>query len=426
MDGLTYLSDAAADALSKHKGLLTLNGLSYISEAAASGLGRHIGHLELRGLKYLSLAAAELLCLCPGSLYLDLTELSKSAELMAVLNRHPSIHAYPRDVSERTLNMLRAKEVAWDTFDDMDDCFFCFYSSEEWSFGDAFEKGLDLIKDAGCRPIHYVNLREIIDEPDEPDPGTAFLFGNEDQVNDRLRHLPNRILTVSVAEAFLKDSDSLDLKRFGAISPEAAELLRAFTGDVVDLSGLQELSDAAAESLSMLTCEELLLDGLSTLTDNAAESLSQFSGTLLLGVTSLSDSAAASLSRLKGNFNDLLYFAHLGDGDGHIELAERFGRDGDGMIAWPNIREISPNAAGGLVKSSGFLHLGLRCLSDATAEQLSGFDGDFFALDVTNLTEAAATSLAKCRGGLCLSDLITPPDTVVERLSKKNGELAAC
>lgn len=51
LDGLTNLSDAAAEILSKHQGDLSLGGLTSLSEAAAQSLTKHVRYLDLRGLK---------------------------------------------------------------------------------------------------------------------------------------------------------------------------------------------------------------------------------------------------------------------------------------------------------------------------------------------------------------------------------------
>ena len=56
---MTSLSDAAAEALSKHHGELSLSGLTSLSDAAAEALGRHKGGwLRLHCLETLSDAAA--------------------------------------------------------------------------------------------------------------------------------------------------------------------------------------------------------------------------------------------------------------------------------------------------------------------------------------------------------------------------------
>lgn len=79
IDGLTSLSDAAAQSLSKHEGDLSLEGLTELSDGAAESLGRHEGSLYLDGLTELSAAAAKSLK-HKGDLSLDgLASLSDAA-----------------------------------------------------------------------------------------------------------------------------------------------------------------------------------------------------------------------------------------------------------------------------------------------------------------------------------------------------------
>ena len=49
LNGLTTLSDAAAEALATHKGYLNLDGLTTLSAAAAKALAKHKGELWLHG-----------------------------------------------------------------------------------------------------------------------------------------------------------------------------------------------------------------------------------------------------------------------------------------------------------------------------------------------------------------------------------------
>ncbi len=53
LSGLTGLSDAAAESLSKHEGELDLGGLTTLSDAAAEILSKHEGELRLCGLESL-------------------------------------------------------------------------------------------------------------------------------------------------------------------------------------------------------------------------------------------------------------------------------------------------------------------------------------------------------------------------------------
>jgi hypothetical protein len=71
LDGLTELSDAAAESLSKCKGLVSLNGLTELSDAAAESLSKCKGDLYLNGLTQLSDAVAESLSKHKGGIELD-------------------------------------------------------------------------------------------------------------------------------------------------------------------------------------------------------------------------------------------------------------------------------------------------------------------------------------------------------------------
>ncbi len=104
LDGLTELSDAAAESLSNHKGRLNLDGLTKLSDAAAESLSNHKGFVDvieirtrsfgaleishdhrtpgmlcLGGVTKLSDVAAEAISKHKGSLFLGVTELSDAA-----------------------------------------------------------------------------------------------------------------------------------------------------------------------------------------------------------------------------------------------------------------------------------------------------------------------------------------------------------
>jgi hypothetical protein len=80
-DQFDTIDDAAAEALAKHEGELSLNGLTQLSDAAAKALAKHQGNdLFLDGLAQLGDAAAKALAKHRGSLYLNgLTQLSDAA-----------------------------------------------------------------------------------------------------------------------------------------------------------------------------------------------------------------------------------------------------------------------------------------------------------------------------------------------------------
>jgi len=83
LGGLTSLSDAAAEFLSKHEGDLSLYRLTSLSDAAAESLSKHEGALDLRGLTELSDAAAESLGKYKGELSLNKAAKKKPAKKTA-------------------------------------------------------------------------------------------------------------------------------------------------------------------------------------------------------------------------------------------------------------------------------------------------------------------------------------------------------
>ena len=86
--GLTSLSDAAAESLSKHEGALDLSGLTSLSDAAAESLARHKGDLVLELLSLHCKALAEkLINSDEEDLWLD-NLFSLSDDAAEVLARH--------------------------------------------------------------------------------------------------------------------------------------------------------------------------------------------------------------------------------------------------------------------------------------------------------------------------------------------------
>jgi len=92
--GLTELSDAAAESLSKHKGGLHFRGLTKLSDAAAESLSKHKGEVNLAGLTELSDAAAQSLSKYEGELGLQgLTSLSDAAA-HSLANKEPKLERW--------------------------------------------------------------------------------------------------------------------------------------------------------------------------------------------------------------------------------------------------------------------------------------------------------------------------------------------
>jgi predicted DNA-binding WGR domain protein len=102
LNGLTTLSDTAAEALSRHKGELYLNGLTSLTAAAAEALSKHKGKLNLSELKSLSNGVAEALSKHKGNMNLGgLTSLSNAAA--EALSKHQGGLDFPNTNEGDTL-----------------------------------------------------------------------------------------------------------------------------------------------------------------------------------------------------------------------------------------------------------------------------------------------------------------------------------
>jgi len=82
--GFTSIDDAAAKALAQHKGELSLGGLTSLSDAAAKALAQHKGYLSLGGLTSLSDVAAKALASHKGGMELSNLEEISDQGLLAL------------------------------------------------------------------------------------------------------------------------------------------------------------------------------------------------------------------------------------------------------------------------------------------------------------------------------------------------------
>jgi hypothetical protein len=260
LNGLTNLSDAAAETLGEHAGDISLDGLSGLSDAAAKSLGRHSYGLSLYGLTRLSDAAAGSLADHEESINLSY-DLSNLPNLVLVLSDDKAHSSLPGHVA------LLKKLVAGWRYDGYGFAFVAELADSAAKILAAFEIGLDLS-----------GLTELSDKS---------------------------------AESLSQHKGQLDLSGLTKLSDVAAESLGKHVGlprfkynsydhdklDGLDLSGLTKLSDSKIESLAKST-GRLNISGLKTISDGAAELLSKHDGVLVMnGLTKLSDAAALSLSK---------------------------------------------------------------------------------------------------------------------------------
>jgi|LakMenEpi03Aug12_release.lakeMendotaPanAssembly.Ray.scaffolds.fasta_scaffold70706_2 predicted DNA-binding WGR domain protein len=238
--GLTSLSDAAAESLSKHKGELNLSELTSLSDSSghvalagklASQKGEWEWELDLRGLTSLSDAAAEALSKHKGRLNLSgLTSLSDAAA--EALSKHKGdISFYNLKISDElhnpkgapgyvalALSLIRSG-ISFARCD--------YYDMGKWSLQDTpahinLAKGISMLKG-------YLELKELVNLSD----AAAEILSKHKGVL-RLEGLAN--LSDAAAEALSKHEGDLDLNGLESLSDAAAKSLSKHKGYLV-LSG---------------------------------------------------------------------------------------------------------------------------------------------------------------------------------------------
>jgi len=154
-----------------------------------------------------------------------------------------------------------------------------------------------------------------------------------------------KILTLTIAEQYLADSDSVELDSYSCIEDSAAAALAKFKGGL-DLSGLRSLSETAAQNLADHK-RALDLGGLKRLSHEAAYALRKHKGPLgLSGLTSLSDAAAKHLSEYAGS----VYLRGLDKIGAHAAAVLAANRD----VMFPF--HLRPEAADGALEAPGEVH----------------------------------------------------------------------
>jgi len=318
--GLTELSDAAAESLSKRPGHLSLNGLTKITDSAAEHLSKHEGGvLWLNGLNELSDAAAESLSKHEGCRRRLLQKSDRSIPTSLAYTLHPS------PLPETGLSLYGLKFLSDAAAESLSKRKDELYLKGLTSLSDAaaeslskhkgylYLKGLTSLSDAAAESLSKhkggLNLGGLTELSDAAAESLSKCEGNcEVDLNDLPASAAQIFrdawfhLSQEIAQQFLKDEDSVNLDDFTSIEDAAAKSFSEYEG-YLSLDGLTSLSDAAAESLSKHK-GNLSLDGLTELSDAAAESLSKHKDELSLnGLTKLSDAAAESLSKHKGSLS---------------------------------------------------------------------------------------------------------------------------
>ena len=205
LDGLSSLSDIAVVALSKQKGELIL-GLTSLSAGAAEALSKHEGVLKLWGLTSLSTIAAEALSKHKGELcFQGLTSLSDAAAKALSKHKGDMVVGSLRTLSDSPGHIALATKLA---------------SQETWFF-----------------PLG--NLTSLSD-------------GAAEALSKRKGYISFYYMTSlsdGAAEALSKHEGELYLGYLESLSYAGAEALSKHKGDL-DLRNLYSLSEDAAEALS--------------------------------------------------------------------------------------------------------------------------------------------------------------------------------
>ena len=257
LSGLTTLSDAAAESLSKHEGgNLSLSRLRTLSDAAAESLSKHEGNLKLLGLTSLSDAAAESLANHVGNI--EIPDLHKFSDLVLVLSDDKAHLSLPGHLA------LLKKLVACRRHLDL--------------------SGLTHLTDTAAKYLgKHKGLLDLSGLTDLSDASASSLSKHEGLPSYRYNRYDEFKL------------DGLDLRGLTKLSDSKTESLAKSTGRL-NISGLKTISAGAAELLSKHD-GVLVMDGLTKLSDVVALSLSKHELHLeLRGITTISDTAARSLA----------------------------------------------------------------------------------------------------------------------------------
>ncbi|MGI9469174.1 MAG: hypothetical protein ACR2OA_18795 [Rubripirellula sp.] len=365
LDGLTSLSDGAAQHFRNFEGSIYLNGLTDLTDTALASLCENASELSLNSLNSLGHSTAQQLAQFRGSnLYLDgLTSISTSAA--------------------KTLFSLQACDQS-------------------------FELSL--------------NGMQTIDEE------VAFELRNfkgQSLALDGLEHLTTEVAESLSLIKPTRGRLDVSLNRLTSISGEASAYISRITGDL-SLNGLHSISFAVAESLGKFRGMNLWLDGVQELSPDAAANLSRiegadlfsshsFLGLFLNGLTHLPDESAANLAQI----NSGLWLNGLQEISDTV--AEYLSQTTEEL--WlTGLKHLSDQAAASLSKKPQELHLdGLEGLSTNAAEHFSNFEGVLYLNGLKRISSSALRALCDTQADLALDGLTNLSAADAQSLSRHRG-----
>ena len=426
LSGLKTIDIDIARELCQFKGSLELSGLEQVTAEVAESLGRHQDELKLNGLLFLGVtAAAGLSKHCGDLMFGSLCELDdNSAELLAM---HSGKLELPKvkSLSAKALLALGRHD------------------------GDVILLGLSELSDdahaaitTSQRLVVRDEVRAQANKKSKEEAVSSSQLDNHQRTKLRKLIASGEAASLSLATELLCSLEANDgdwLLLFSKSRVKA--LLSSWNTEVWDLLATttkslpqtyQLLCDEARDRLNTRSSDsaihnryttfynDLLLNG----SDDSVTLLGQAIETFCSHTKTLTDEAAARLAKFAGDIT-CEYLEQLDASPGHLLLAAKLGHQKKPSELYLNrLTSLSDSAAESLSKNKGGLSLnGLPSLSDSAAESLSKNKGGLYLNSLTSLSDAAAEYLSKHEGALELCGLISLSDAAAESLSKSKGGL---
>jgi len=232
----------------------------------------------------------------------------------------------------------------------------------------------------------------------------------------------------------------MELNGLTSISTDAASGLASFAGEL-NLDGLATLDDEAAEAFSKSNCAYLSLSGVTTLSPNAASSLARKANvSFTRGLTTISPEVAEALVCRQGGleFHSLRILPPkilriLAGYKGELilgglkelsnEQAKILATHTGESVSLMGIKSLTFAAVNALRVHQGRLSIGLKRVSDDSADVLASRKGELFLPRLTGLADseaglALADKLLREAGHCGFDSLTTLSENVAERFAK--------
>jgi formylglycine-generating enzyme required for sulfatase activity/TPR repeat protein len=374
LNGVTEMSDIAAEYLSRHQGSLYLQGLTTLSAAAADSLSRHSGLMRTD---------------CANERKLELTGAIETTVWRCRKKRIPSKVGMPYE-QRRVLMRDVALKFAADP------------------------KSVDL-----ARFTHITRGAAIALGGETGGWGAQMAAWIDDESPLRFRKMG----------ASMSDNDAcehdLNLSGLVELDVECAAAIAGNEGRVLDLSGLTELSSDLIGALGQVDFGyrgEIRLNGLKSLDSVAAGETYGVFGTLTLnGLEQLTEEIASNLAGHSRNGDNGLAL------DGLRILSEEAAgvlASHGGWLSLNGLTTIKSQIADALAEHSAGLSLnGIRSLDKQLAAAIAEHRGALELGGLSSIDEGVARALSKHRNLLSLPGVVSLDTNTAVALARHDGEL---